>query len=318
MLRKIRFFTYSNSSLDFREVRFFRTKVAGSAVLIGIATLGILLLVNQFSNDLLGIGFGKVSMLNMENRLLRDQLRELYDKMTVMQKSLDRLYDSGNELRLVANLSGIDQDTRSAAVGGTFLAGGSPFLSGEAARVLSDAENLMQKLTQEVKFQRASYEEVTRQLEFNRGFFSHMPAIKPMAGPYSINGFGMRVHPVLLVYRMHPGIDIGSNDGTKVYATGDGVVRFSGRTQGGYGVVVEITHGYGYSTLYAHLSKAAVHPGMNVKRGDLIAYSGRSGLVSGPHLHYEVRRDGVTQNPVDYFFDDVDAARYRVLVARAQ
>jgi murein DD-endopeptidase MepM/ murein hydrolase activator NlpD len=81
--------------------------------------------------------------------------------------------------------------------------------------------------------------------------------------------------------------------------------------------VLEIDHGYGYSTLYAHLSTVLVKPGRAIKRGELIARSGRSGLVSGPHLHYEVRRNGARQNPVDYFFDDVDAARYRALLASA-
>lgn len=116
---------------------------------------------------------------------------------------------------------------------------------------------------------------------------------------------------------MHEGVDIIGDVGTDVYATGDGVVRYAGRTQGGYGAVIEITHGYGYSTLYAHLSKVLVRPGRRVTRGQLIAKSGRSGLVSGPHLHYEVRYKGRKQNPVDYFFDDVDAARYRIHVASA-
>ena len=106
--------------------------------------------------------------------------------------------------------------------------------------------------------------------------------------------------------------------GNDVYATGDGVVRYAGRTQGGYGAVIEMSHGYGYSTLYAHLSRVMVRPGQAVKRGELIAKSGRSGLVSGPHLHYEVRYNGRKQNPVDYFFDDVEAARYRAQLASAK
>jgi murein DD-endopeptidase MepM/ murein hydrolase activator NlpD len=128
----------------------------------------------------------------------------------------------------------------------------------------------------------------------------------------------MRIHPVLHVYRMHAGIDIINDVGTNVYAAGDGVVHFAGRTMGGYGIVIELSHGYGYSTLYAHLGKVLVHEGQTVKRGELIAKSGRSGLVSGPHLHFEVRRNGAKQNPVDYFFDDVDAARYRAQLASAK
>ena len=113
-------------------------------------------------------------------------------------------------------------------------------------------------------------------------------------------------------------MDIINDVGTDVYATGDGEVVFSGHTAAGYGTVVEISHGYGFSSLYAHLSRVLVSRGQTVHRGDLIAKSGRTGLVSGPHLHYEVRRGGVKQNPVDYFFDDIDAARYREYLARAK
>jgi murein DD-endopeptidase MepM/ murein hydrolase activator NlpD len=102
-----------------------------------------------------------------------------------------------------------------------------------------------------------------------------------------------------------------------VYASGDGVVHFSGRTQGGLGVIVDLDHGYGIHSVYGHLSQVLVPTGRAIKRGELIGRCGRTGLVSGPHLHYEVRRNGVSQNPVDYFFDDIDAARYRALLAQA-
>jgi murein DD-endopeptidase MepM/ murein hydrolase activator NlpD len=182
--------------------------------------------------------------------------------------------------------------------------------------ILANSHQLIDKLLREVKLQQTSYEEVYKRYTYNKKYFAHLPAIKPMSGYYSINGFGMRVHPVLRVYRMHEGVDIINDVGTNVYATGDGYVRYAGRTQGGYGAVIEISHGFGYSTLYAHLSRLYVRPGQTVKRGELVAKSGRSGLVSGPHLHYEVRYKGRQQNPVDYFFDDVDAARYRAQLAK--
>jgi murein DD-endopeptidase MepM/ murein hydrolase activator NlpD len=317
MLRKKRFFVFSDSSLDFREVRFFKTKLLGSGVVVGALIVGAILTVNFLTNDVLGIGYDRVSSLTTENRVLKDQIRELSQKMTVVERSLEKLADRGNELRVAADLRELDEDTRSASVGGTVPQTANAFLTGEATQILTGAQSLIEKLSRELKLQQASYEEITRKMEFNKGFFAHLPAIKPMAGPYSVHGFGMRVHPVLRVYRMHTGVDIIADVGNSVYAAGDGVVRFAGRTQGGYGIVVEVDHGYGYSSLYAHLSSVYVRPGRTVKRGELIAKSGRSGLVSGPHLHYEVRRNGARQNPVDYFFDDVDAARYRTLLASA-
>jgi len=242
-------------------------------------------------------------------------MHQLVQKMNAVQRALENLSERGNELRLMVDLSKIDEDTRSAAIGGTKTPPTSAFLAGEAGEIIAGSQNLIEKLTREVRLQQTSYEEIARRVEYNKTFFTHIPAIKPMLGYYSINGFGMRIHPVLHVYKMHTGVDIINEVGNNVYAAGDGSVHFSGRTQGGYGIVIEISHGYGYSTLYAHLSKVLVREGQTVKRGELIARSGRSGLVSGPHLHYEVRRNGAKQNPVDYFFDDVDAARYRTQLA---
>ena len=318
MFRNRRFFVFSNSSLDLLEIRFFKTKLVGSGVVLGVLVIGVILLLNFLASDLLGLGYDRISLLNTENRILKDQIRELSQKMSSAERVLGNLADRGNELRLVADLKKIDDDTRTAAIGGAAMpVAANAFLTGEASEVLTAAQAMIERLTREVKLQQTSYDEIARRMEQNKTFFSHLPAIKPMNGSYSLNGFGMRVHPVLRVYRMHDGIDIINDVGTNVYAAGDGVVRFAGRTQGGYGVVVEVDHGYGYSSLYAHLSQVLVKSGRTVKRGELIARCGRTGLVSGPHLHYEIRHNGAKQNPVDYFFDDVDASRYRTLLASA-
>lgn len=315
MLKNTKFYRLSHTSFDLREVRMFKTKVFALGGLAGLAVLGLLLFLNHVGGDMLGLGLDRMSMLSAENRILKEQVRGLGEKMTEVQKALDKLSDRGNELRLAVDLARIDDDTRSASIGGSAPSMMNPFLSGEAREVMGGSAAMLDRLEREVKLQQSSYEEIAKRMEYNKGLFAHIPAIKPMDGSYSVNGFGMRIHPVLRVYRMHEGVDIINDVGTKVFAAGDGVVRFSGRTAGGYGMVIEVTHGYGYSTLYAHLSRVLVHQGQTIKRGELIAQSGRSGLVSGPHLHYEVRYQGRKQNPIDYFFDDIDAARYRSQLA---
>ncbi len=317
MRGKSRFFAISDASLDLKPIRFVRTKVIGSGLLVTILSLGALLLLNHFGGDFFGLGYDRMAALDDENRVLKISIRELSEKIKAAETTLGKLADEGNDLRLAADLHRIDDDTRAASVGGSLPTVSNAFLTGEAAEVLSNAQSLISRLTREVRLQQSSYEEIARRMEYNKVFFSHLPAIKPMGGVYSINGFGMRLHPVLRVYKPHTGVDIIADVGTSVYAAGDGTVRFAGRTQGGYGIVVDIDHGYGYASLYAHLSQVLVRPGQSVKRGQLIAKSGRTGLVSGPHLHYEVRRSGTRMNPVDYFFDDVDAARYRTLLANA-
>ncbi|MCC6397448.1 MAG: M23 family metallopeptidase [Bacteroidetes bacterium] len=317
MFRNMRFFVFSSKSLDLSEGRFFKVKVLGSGLLLGIVLLTVIFFVNVLAGDVLGIGYGHLSMLTTENRMLKEHIRDLGKKLQLVQQTLESLSERGNELRLMADLRRIDDDTRAAAVGGAAQSAATPFLTGEANTILAESRTLIDQLSREVKLQQQSYEEIHTRLQQNKGFFAHLPAIKPMAGPYTVGGFGMRMHPVLHVYRMHYGLDIINDVGTPVYAAGDGTVRVAGRTQGGLGILVEITHGYGYASLYAHLSQVHVTPGQNVKRGELIGKCGRTGLVSGPHLHYEVRRNGVSQNPVDFFFDDIDAARYRAMLAQA-
>jgi len=313
-----KFFTVSQSRLEYREIRFFKAKLFGSSLLLSAAVLLVVFIANHFSHDMLGLGYDRMSMLDAENRILKNQLKDLSTRFETVQHGVEKLADRGNELRLLVDMDTIDKETQTAATGGSPSVSDFGFVSREGSDILSNADKLLNQLSREIKLQQASYEEIRKRYEHNQVFFAHLPAIKPMEGFYSINGFGMRVHPVLKVYRMHEGIDIINDVGTNVYAAADGVVRFAGRTEGGYGSVVDIDHGYGYSTLYAHLSRPLVHPGQSVKRGELIAKSGRSGLVSGPHLHYEVRKNGRKQNPVDFFFDDVDATHYRSQLAAAQ
>ena len=117
--------------------------------------------------------------------------------------------------------------------------------------------------------------------------------------------------------KMHEGMDFACDVGTPVYATGDGTVH-SAKWHSGYGNVIEIHHGFGYVTRYAHLSGFKIKAGQKVKRGDLIGYSGNTGKSTGPHLHYEVRLRGVPQNPVNYYFYDLSPEEYEAMIARSE
>ncbi len=316
MFKRIKFFCFSDKSLDYQEVQFFKTKTVLSVIALGLALFGSLFLVNYLTGDPLGVA--KRTDLVTENSILKDQIKQLTEKTSIVQKSIDELVERNNQLRLMVDLGTIDTDTKKAGVGGSLNKAEFSFLSRDANSLLTYSHEILSQLEREVELQKKSYEEINKQYAYNKTMFKHLPAIKPCDGPYSINGFGMRIHPVLGVWRIHEGIDILHEDGTPVYAAGDAAVHFAGTTRSGYGRVIELDHGYGYSTLYAHLSSVLVKEGQKVQRGELIGRVGRSGLVSGPHLHYEVRLNGRRQNPVDYFFDDVDAARYRAQLASAK
>lgn len=138
----------------------------------------------------------------------------------------------------------------------------------------------------------------------NRGELAHIPSIRPVPSTI-ISGFGTRRNPIFKKDMFHAGIDFSAEMGTPVRATADGVVRVAGSGGNGIGTMVEIDHGNGYVTRYGHLSKVSVRAGKRVKRNDVIALSGSSGISKGPHLYYEVRKQGKPVDPIDYFFNDL-------------
>jgi murein DD-endopeptidase MepM/ murein hydrolase activator NlpD len=306
--RKTYYFTDNN--LQVHEISWFRAKLAGVVLGSIVACIALLLLLNHLYYNFLDLGYNRIQTLTQENRLLQDQLVVLNSKFTDLQSSIDNLDQQGEHLRLLVDLQKIDNEAKAAGTGGVVSSADLPAAGNP---VLQNTLGVLERLSREVKVQQQSYEQILNKYDFNKNYFSAFPALKPMDGYYSRAGFGMRMHPVLGIFKTHEGLDIVNDAGTPVYAAGDGVVEMSGHSGGGYGIVVVVKHGFGFQTLYAHLSKTLVREGQRVKRGDLIAKSGRTGLVSGPHLHYEVRRNGVYQNPIDFFLDDVTANEYRQL-----
>ena len=118
MFRNMRFFVFSGTSLDLREIRFFKAKFLGSGLVFGLLLLGLVFVGNMLAGDVLGIGYGQISMLSTENRLLKEHIRDLGKKLQLVQQTLEDLSERGNELRLMADMHRIDDDTRAAAIGG--------------------------------------------------------------------------------------------------------------------------------------------------------------------------------------------------------
>ena len=173
-------------------------------------------------------------------------------------------------------------------------------LSNPASKLI-DLEMNVDNLTRKVKLELASYSNIYNKVIKESDRLQSIPSIRPVNGGYINSGFGYRNDPFTSKPRFHYGQDITVSSGTNVYAPADGVVKYASR-QGGFGKVIKLDHGYGYRTIFAHLSKFYVKWGQKVKRGDLIGKSGNTGRSAGPHLHYEVHRNGVPQNPLDYFF----------------
>jgi murein DD-endopeptidase MepM/ murein hydrolase activator NlpD len=210
-----------------------------------------------------------------------------------------------NDLRLAANLEPINDEQRNIGIGGNIFEDVDPTNSDEMQSIITTLQNSIDEAQLKIEFEKENYKEIKTALNENQKLYDAIPAIKPAAGNYG-DRFGIRMHPILKIRRMHNGVDMLSNIGTPVYAPGAGKVEFVGR-KGGFGKTIIINHGFGYKTLYGHLSKYKVKRGQKVKRGDLIALTGSSGSLStGPHLHYEVRHNGIALNPRNFIFDDVN------------
>jgi len=250
-----------------------------------------------------GSSDNNIQSLRSENKSLKKELKSMIAKYRDMSVKIDSLAKTNNDLRLAVNLRPLSDDELKVGVGGGYFDNEIDFLSNDAENELDKASSFVDEISRKISFEKAQFLEISKRLRENRKLSLCIPAIKPCIGPIS-DGFGMRMHPILHIRRMHEGIDIIADFGSPVYATGNGRVAFAGH-RGGYGLTVELDHGYGYHTIYAHLSKILVKKGQKVTRGTQIAKTGDSGLSTGPHLHYEVEHNGVKENPAGFFFDNV-------------
>jgi murein DD-endopeptidase MepM/ murein hydrolase activator NlpD len=168
-------------------------------------------------------------------------------------------------------------------------------------------------ISKALAFQSKSLDEILKLAKAKDKLLSAVPAIQPVKNEdlkQMASGFGYRTDPFTKARKMHEGMDFTAKTGTPIYATGDGVVAKADNSLSGYGNHIEINHGFGYLTLYAHLSKYNVRQGQRVKRGDIIGYVGSTGRSQAPHLHYEVHKDGKVVNPINFYYGNISAAEY--------
>ncbi len=234
-------------------------------------------------------------------------LQSLQKKIDRLEKELASLSRSDNHLRLAVNLPVVSEEENNMGTGGrrsiTFF--GNPESS---AHFLAMTDKKIEQLSLKIEQQKESHKKIEDTWIKNQALFACIPSLKPINGPVT-STFGMRLHPIYKRHVHHDGIDFSAPVGTKVYAPGDGIVHYTGYNYG-YGKKVIIDHGYGYRTVYAHLSKSLVKAGQRVKRGDVIALSGNTGVSTGPHLHYEIHKNKRKINPSAYFYNSYTPDSY--------
>ena len=183
-------------------------------------------------------------------------------------------------------------------------------------QLASEVQRKVDILEKEMYVQARSYEEIVELAKNQEVRMENIPAIQPVLNKdlkRMASGYGWRVDPVYHIRRFHEGMDFSAPIGTEIFATGNSTVIFAGWKQG-YGQTVDLDHGFGYSTRYAHCSKLLVRPGQKVKRGDVIALVGNTGKSVGPHLHYEVHYQGRPVDPRNFYFYDLSPEDYDKMV----
>ncbi len=287
------------------EVRRFRLRRAW--ILQALGAIAFLMLVGAG----MVVHYGTVVTEAQENPALRDENLKLKSEIAVIREqlahvkgTLDRVELFDQKLRAITLLS---DPQRNLAMGPTEVAptpgsGDNQFVRSTGQESPAALAAKLDKLSAEATRQEQSLQELQAFFAGQKSLLASVPSVWPTRG-WVTSDFGSRVDPYTSERVMHAGIDIAGPHGKEIIAPSDATVVFAG-LEGGYGNVIVLDHGYGIKTRYGHLASVKVKPGERVKRGDLIAAMGNTGRSTGPHLHYEVRVNGIAQNPRKFILDD--------------
>lgn len=253
----------------------------------------------------------KRELTNMEFKyqILNDRL----DKMGLVIQDLQERDD--NIYRVIFEAEPIPTSIRKAGFGGVDrYADLDGYLYSGLLKSTSEKLDIM---AGQLVVQSKSFDEVFEMAKNKAQFLASIPAIQPVDNKdlrRISSYFGYRMDPFYKVMKMHDGVDFSAPIGTKIYATGDGTVSFTEKGKNLYGNNLYIDHGFGYGSFYAHCKDIKVKTGQKVKRGEVIATVGNTGKSTGPHLHYEVRKNGRSVNPINFFFNDISPEDYQRMI----
>ncbi|MCK9220451.1 MAG: M23 family metallopeptidase [Bacteroidales bacterium] len=252
----------------------------------------------------------EIDEMKLQYQILNDQLDKATKIMADLQDRDDNIY------RVIFEAEPIPNSIREAGIGGIDRY---ETLKGYSnSDLIVETEKKMDKIMGKLYVQSKSFDEVFNMAKNKEKMLASIPAIQPVnnkdlrrIGSY----FGTRVDPFYKVRKFHEGMDFSASVGTEIYATGNGIIITAGRdNEGGYGNEITIDHGYNYKTVYAHLSRVFVKPGQKILRGQIIGYVGNTGKSTSPHLHYEVRKNGIPLNPIYFFFNDLTPEQFQMML----
>jgi murein DD-endopeptidase MepM/ murein hydrolase activator NlpD len=272
---------------------------------------GLLLLISMY------VDLPKERILKRELAFLQTQFELTTKKMDQAQAVLAELQNRDDNIyRVIFEADPVPSSIRNAGFGGVNRYADLEGYKNSA--IVKETARKLDEIMNKLYVQSKSFDLLFDLGKDKQKMLTAIPSIIPLEHYTRVGSFfsAHRLHPILKVYRPHNGVDFTSPVGTKVRAAGDGTVVEVNPVRGfsGYGVTITINHGYSYKTFYAHLNKVLVRVGEQVKRGQVIAESGNTGLTIAPHLHFEVHRNGVPVDPINYLFTDITPAEYQQLI----
>lgn len=261
----------------------------------------------------------KEKALARELQNMQLQYELLDKKIDEVEMVLNNLEERDNAIyRLYFEANPIPTEQRRQGFGG--INRYKKFEGYDNSNLVINANRRLDIIQKQIVVQSKSLDEIAILAEDKEKFLAAIPAIQPVNNEdltRMASGFGFRTDPFTKARKFHHGMDFTAPRGTPIYASGDGVVKRADAGSSGYGKHIRIDHGYGYVSLYAHLYKYNVKKNQKVKRGDLIGFVGSTGRSQAPHLHYEVWKDGVRINPINFYYGNLSAEEFNKLLAKA-
>lgn len=315
-MSKVKYY-YDSETLSYRKVvRKKRTTAKYIFVfLLASALFGFftVLIVSQYFES------PKEKALARELQNLELQYELLDKKMDEAELVLNNLEERDNAIyRLYFEANPIPSEQRRQGFGG--INRYKQFEGYDNSKLIVNANQRIDIIQKQIVVQSKSLDEIAVLAEDKEKFLEAIPAIQPVNNEdltRMASGYGYRIDPFTKARKFHYGMDFTAPRGTPIYAAGDGVVKRADAGSSGYGRHIRIDHGYGYVSLYAHLYKYNVKKNQKVKRGDLIGFVGSSGRSEAPHLHYEIFKDGVRINPINFYYGNLSAEEFNELLAKA-
>ena len=315
-MKRVKFY-YDAEKLAFKQIVTKNSTKIGYVMLFLLASalfgfLGVFILSNTnfFETP-------KSKLQARELEIMKLNYNLLNEKIALMDEALAAIEERDNSIyRVYFNSDPISNEVRRAGLGGKNRY--KDLEDFNTSDLIIGSTKKVDEIMKALAVQSVSLDEITKLAKRKALLLKSIPAIQPVKNEelkQMASGFGYRSDPFTKIRKFHKGMDFSAKSGTPIYATGDGFVKKADGTVSGFGNHIEINHGYGYMTLYAHLSKYKVKAGQKVKRGDIIGYVGSTGRSEAPHLHYEVHKNGEVVNPLNFYYGSISAKEY-VLITK--